>query len=447
MVAAAGYEIAPGVTRVLEPAEVTELEGLIAGLGRIDGSVGEQAFDADAVRVDQIDLLERLKAAAEAAQARVIVEFKSSQLERQRAAGVRRDCLGRGIGDQVAMACRQPTSQGSRRLGFAQAVVHEMPHTHALLSEGSISPWVATILVRETACLTREDRAGVDERLCATHLVESTGEISAPHVLGLTPRRVENAARKLAAELDVEAVVRRAARAERERRVTIRPAPDTMSYVTGLLPVAQGVSVFASLKAAAEAARAVGDPRTVSQLMSDLLVERVTGRSSAGDVPVEISLVMTPDSLLGLSEEPATLRDGTPVPARTARELAGRPEAPTWLRRLFTDPVSGVVTSADSGRRRFSAAEKRHIDARDRTCRLPGCESPIGHHDHVVRHADSGPTAVANGQGLCEGHNLAKEIPGWRSRVTDPRPGHHVIEVTTPTGHRYQSRPPSALGP
>jgi hypothetical protein len=325
MVAAAGYEIAPGVTRVLEPAEVTELEGLIAGLGRIDGSVGEQAFDADAVRVDQIDLLERLKAAAEAAQALVIVEFKSSQLERQRAAGVRRDCLGRGIGDQVAMACRQPTSQGSRRLGFAQAVVHEMPHTHALLSEGSISPWVATILVRETACLTREDRAGVDERLCATHLVESTGEISAPHVLGLTPRRVENAARKLAAELDVEAVVRRAARAERERRVTIRPAPDTMSYVTGLLPVAQGVSVFASLKAAAEAAR------------------------------------------------------------------TGRPEARTWLRRLFTDPVSGVVTSADSGRRRFSAAEKRHIDARDRTCRLPGCESPIGHHDHVVRHADGGP--------------------------------------------------------
>jgi len=432
---------------VFEPAEVTELEAIIAGLGRIDGSVGEQAFDADAVRVDQIDLLERVKAAAEAAQARVIAAFKSSQLQRQRAAGVRRDCLGRGIGDQVAMACRQPTSQGPRRLGFAHAVVHEMPHTHALLSEGSISPWVATILVRETACLTREDRAGVDQRLCATHVVEATGEITPPAVVGMTPRRVENAARKLAAELDVEAVVRRAARAERERRVTIRPAPDTMSYVTGLLPVAQGVWVFASLKAAAEAARAGGDPRSVSQLMSDLLVERVTGQSSAGAVPVEISLVMTPDSLFGPSEAPATLRDGTPVPARTARELATHPDAPTWLRRIFTDPVSGVVTSADSGRRRFSAAEKRHIDARDRTCRLPGCESPIGHHDHVVRHAGGGPTAVANGQGLCEGHNLAKEIPGWRSRVTDPRPGHHVIEVTTPTGHRYQSRPPSALGP
>jgi hypothetical protein len=83
MVAAAGYEIAPGVTRVFEPAEVTELEGLIIQLGRIGGSVGEHAFDVDAVRVDQIDLLERLKAAAEAAQARVIVAFERSQLERQ----------------------------------------------------------------------------------------------------------------------------------------------------------------------------------------------------------------------------------------------------------------------------------------------------------------------------------------------------------------------------
>jgi hypothetical protein len=359
MVAAAGHEIAPGVTRVFEPAEMADLEGLIAELARIDGSVGEHALFDDAVRVDQIDLLERLKAAAEAAQSRVIVAFKTSQLERQRAAGVRRDCLGRGIGDHVAMACRQPTSQGPRRLGFADAVVQEMPHTHALLSEGSISSWVATILVRETACLTREDRAMVDQRLCATTVVEGTAEIVRAAILGMTPRRVENAARTLAAELDVEAVVRRAARAEGERRVT--------------------------------------------------------GQSSARAVPVEISLVMTPDSLLGFSEEPAILRDGSPLPARTARELAGRPDAPTWLRRVFTDPVTGVVTSADSRRRRFSAAEERAIDARDRTCRLPGCDAPIGHHDHVVRHADGGPTAVVNGQGLCPGHKLAKEIPGWRS--------------------------------
>ncbi len=43
------------------------------------------------------------------------------------------------------------------------------------------------------------------------------------------------------------AAVRRAARAAGDRRVTIRPAPDTMTYLTTLLPVAQGVAAWASL--------------------------------------------------------------------------------------------------------------------------------------------------------------------------------------------------------
>ena len=36
-------------------------------------------------------------------------------------------------------------------------------------------------------------------------------------------------------------------RAEADRMVSIRPAPDTMTYVTALLPVAQGVGVYAAL--------------------------------------------------------------------------------------------------------------------------------------------------------------------------------------------------------
>jgi hypothetical protein len=34
--------------------------------------------------------------------------------------------------------------------------------------------------------------------------------------------------------------------------VTIRPAPDTMTYVTALLPVAQGVGVYAALEQTVE---------------------------------------------------------------------------------------------------------------------------------------------------------------------------------------------------
>ena len=40
-------------------------------------------------------------------------------------------------------------------------------------------------------------------------------------------------------------------KARNDRRVTLRPAPDTMSLLTGLLPVEQGVACLAALQAAA----------------------------------------------------------------------------------------------------------------------------------------------------------------------------------------------------
>ena len=442
------YDLAaPGVYPVVEHADVTLLRDLLEQVSAIEGDPGRVGVQSDAERIDQLRLLEQIKAAAAGAQARITVGFETSQLQQQADAGVPARRRGKGIADQVALARGPSASQGARHLGFAKAVVQEMPHTHALLRDGRISEWIATLLVRETAVLSREDRATVDERLCALTLDAATGELTEPRVLGLTPRRIEAAARALAAELDAEAVVRRAAKAARDRRVTVRPAPDTMSHVTGLLPVAQGVAAFASLRAAARAARARGDERTEAQLMADLFVERLTGQSTAAAVPAEIQLVMTPDTLLGTSERPARIGDVV-VPAQTARDLAGRTDAPRWVRRVFTDPVSGVVTDVDARRRRFfGKREAREIAVRDQVCRHPGCDSPIGHRDHVRRVADSGPSVMDNGQGLCEAHNQVKEMPGWRTRVTDPRPGHHTVETTTPTGHTYRSQAPPGLPP
>ena len=64
--------------------------------------------------------------------------------------------------------------------------------------------------------------------------------------------------RAVAYRVDAASVMARAAKAETERRVTIRPAPDTMAYVTALLPVAQAVAAHAALTAAADTARAGG---------------------------------------------------------------------------------------------------------------------------------------------------------------------------------------------
>jgi hypothetical protein len=71
----------------------------------------------------------------------------------------------------------------------------------------------------------------------------------------------------------------------------VRPAADTMAYLTGLLPVAQAVACYAALGRAADALLAYGDPRTRGQLMADLAVERMTGQSTADAVPVTVHLV------------------------------------------------------------------------------------------------------------------------------------------------------------
>lgn len=436
---------APGVVAVREHPEVERLELMLQGLGEIDGDPGSASPLADAHRINLINRLEALKAAAAAAQARVTVAFEASQLARQERAGVRRTERGRGIGDQVALARGCPASQGSRHLGFAKAMA-EMPHTLALLTRGEIDEWTATLLVRETAALALDDRKVVDERLCAMRIDTTTGAVTPPWAVEESPRRVEGAARALAAELDPEAAVRRAAKGAGERRVTLRPTPDTMTYLTALLPVAQGVAAWASLRAAAKAAKAVGDERTESQLMADLAVQRLTGQATADAVPAEIQLVMTPDTLLGTSERPARIGECV-IPAQTARDLASRTDAPRWLRRLFTDPITDVVTHLDPRRRRFTKHDARYLETRDQHCRLPRCHGVIADLDHVIRHADGGPSTRTNGQGVCEAHNLVKEIPGWTTHVTDRRPGHHTVALTTPTGHTYRSHAPPGLPP
>jgi hypothetical protein len=212
----------------VRPAAVTtaDLQDWRAGLAVRDADV------SDAERIEQLRALEELKSAAAAAQAWVTADLDES-IRGERAAGeVPATGRGRGIGAQVALARRDSPNRGGRHLGFARALVTEMPHTLAALSDGSLSEWRATLLVRETACLSRADRGRVDAELCADPAT----------LAGLGDRAVSGAARRAAYRLDPRAAVSRASRAESDRCVTLRPAPDTMSYLTGHLPVSQGVA-------------------------------------------------------------------------------------------------------------------------------------------------------------------------------------------------------------
>ncbi|MEP6814617.1 MAG: DUF222 domain-containing protein [Marmoricola sp.] len=381
----------------------------------------------------KIRLLEELKAAAAAAQARLAADFDASQRAEQAGAGVPTAQLGCGVAAQVALARRDSPHRGGRHLGLANALVHEMPFTLGALAQGRISEWRATLLVRETACLSREDRARLDAELCGDpERVTSYGD-----------RRLVAEAKKLAYRLDPESVVRRSRRAQSDRTVSIRPAPDTVSYLTALVPVAQGVAVYAALKGVADSLTATGDGLSRGQIMADTLVERVTGRTTAERVPVAVNLVITAGSAFGGDDEPGYLDGYGVLPAGIARDLVGDSEC-AWLRRLYTSPESGELVAMDSRARLFPEALARLFRLRDQTCRTPWCDAPIRHLDHIVEHQSGGPTSAANGQGLCAACNHNKQALGWRAR---PRPGPtHTVETATPTGHSYLSIPPNLPG-
>lgn len=395
-------------------------------LGLLDRSV------VDAERIDQIRALEELKSAAAAAQAEVTADLMASQRAEQRAAGVPADEVGRGVAAQVALARRDSPHRGGRHVGLAQALVHEMPATLAALRAGEISEWRATIVARETACLAREDRHLADSEL-------------AGRLAHLGDRQVESAARTVAYRLDPHAFTARSKGAARDRRVTLRPAPDTMSRLAGFLPVTQGVAAYAALSRHADGLKAAGDQRSRGQIMADTLVERLTGQAVASATPVEVELVMTQDSLLSGADEPAQVVGFGPLPAPVARDVLRDTKADVWLRRVFTRPENGVIVAMESRRRLFPDGLRRFLVLRDQTCRTPWCGAPIRHADHVVPVEAGGVTSANNGQGLCVACNQTKQAHGWQARPGPSGTG-TTVEVTTPTGHIYTSRPPPAPG-
>jgi hypothetical protein len=182
------------------------------------------------------------------------------------------------------------------------------------------------------------------------------------------------------------------------------------------------------------------------------MAERITGRSRIQPAVVDLQVTMTAKTLFGGDPTPAVVGGYGAVPAGWALDLLARTmdsASHVYLRRVLTDPVDGTVVALDSRRRLFDGAARRFLDARDQTCRMPACDAPIRHHDHITRHTDGGLTTVANGQGSCVAWNLVKENPGWTVRpLPPPRPNTApTLQVITPTGHSYTSRPPPALGP
>ena len=287
-------------------------------------------------------------------------------------------------------------------------------------------------MVTETRHLDGTTRRDVDARLADADLA------------GAGVREAAALARRYAYEADREAYVARGRYERRHRRVGLRPAPDTMSVLSGYLPVEQGVACLAALRRHTDGVVASGDERTRGQIMADTLVERLTGQATASDVSFKVQIVM-PGELAAdpHSSRTATITGAGPLPGPLAHAVVDASNGvKRW--RIVRATLAGHVVGLEPRRRRFTGPLGDLITVRDQTCREPFCGAPVRHLDHVTRYTDGGETTLANGRGLCARHNLVREQPGWTATVVHDGLGHHAhtVRTTTPTGHVYTGRAP-----
>lgn len=506
-------EVEPSLDRSRTDPVTTRLDAVLAEL---ESLVGDCTPIGEPARIDRISRLEKLRSAVAAVQAAEMVRLGQARvaaaLARKGGSGevdaavvdlapdpldlARSGCgstvtlpddgvsfnparIGAGLIDEVGLACRLSPWQAARRLRVARALWFDLPRTFAALTTGGLSEHVADIIVRETRQLDHRQRAEVDTQLVDAGITE------------LGWRAAEALAKQFAYQQDRRAYVDRSQLARDDRTVTLRPAPDSMAFLTGLLPLEQGVSCVAALGQAADSAKATGDGRSRGQIMADTLVQRITGQATATDLNLEVQIVLPVELLTDpTSTRTATVQGYGPLPGGIATEFIdasqGRktwrtvwtqgpaPEREAWppctdegppvvteLERVdedgspsqFRDPVKGSggtgawpqppIVEIDS-KRRFTGRLAALIRVRDQRCRVPYCGAAIRHLDHIRRHRDGGQTILENGQGLCERHNQVRETEGWQTNlINSGRNGSaHAVDFTTPTGHRYRSRAP-----
>src|SRR5688572_14958368 len=184
-----------------QPVGTRDLEVIVGALSRLEAPMD------DAERIDRIRLLEAVKAAAAAAQAKEAAAFDVSQTAAQVDGGLIGQDVGKGVAAQVGLAKRESPFRAKRFVGWSQILTTELPGCFAELQAGRTTERRAQIVAQQTAWLSREHRAVVDREM-------------APRLQRLGDRQTEAQAKELAYRLDPHGYLARLSRVEADRRVT-----------------------------------------------------------------------------------------------------------------------------------------------------------------------------------------------------------------------------------
>ncbi|MBD7996281.1 DUF222 domain-containing protein [Arthrobacter sp. Sa2CUA1] len=160
-----------------------------------------------------------------------------------------------------------------------------------------------------------------------------------------------------------------------------------------------------------------------------------SGWDDSSGMRAEIMVLISAETLFGNNDHCAELSGVGPISAEAARRLAE--QALHWTG-LVQDPSTGQILAVGR-RRKVPAGLKRWLQARDGTCRFPGCRvGPARTEiDHTRPWASGGLTEHGNLANLCPKHHRYKTLGFWRSRQKEPG----FLEWISPLGRVYRTSP------
>lgn len=363
---------------------------------------------------------------------------------------------------EIGALRHEPDPTAARLIDESHSLVQELPATLAALETGSISYRHAQVILNQAGTLPADVRADFEEALL-------------PHALRLPTTQLRRKAVALRERLHPDSILARKRVAMAERRLAFEAAPDGMAWLNLFGPAADVLAAITRVDEVARLRQDPTEPRTLAQLRADVAIEllhdgelfepgeltaelqgihddvvggsggdpaatrkpaRKRSRKSLRGIRPTVIVTVPAFTLMGLSEEPASLDGYGPIDPDTARTLCAK--APSFLR-LMVHPETGVPLSLGTEHYRVPKDLKIWLQMRDGTCRRPNCGQPAvtSEIDHTIARAFGGPTDAINLAHLCKACHRLKHATTWHP----VQRGDGVINWTSPTGRVFTTWP------
>lgn len=274
----------------------------------------------------------------------------------------------RSAAAEIELALNLTRRAAESELAMALDMKHRLPKVWDRFVSGDIDRRRARTIVHGVAHLPVAAARDIVDQILVQAPELTTGQIAAR-------------LRRLCLQSDAEDAVRRYEHAVSERRVTVDQNPSgTGNLYAYDLPADRVAAIRQRIQHLATRLKSAGEARTMDQLRTDVFLDLLEGHemplgSGRGVVDIQVDLA----TLAGLADTPGEVGGFGPVIADVARQIvAGSPDA-EWRWTVIGE--SGEIVADGITRRRPTAAMRRHVEARHRTCVFPGCRMPATRSD------------------------------------------------------------------